>query len=251
MANGLENFDIKDMAFQGRERRIIVSKSSGPPVVILHEVFGVTESLMAFAEMIQAAGFRVYMPVLFGSPEPKKMNAAGIAKGTAEFLCVQHQFRVFSSNDSGPWADWLRYLADWASSDSGHAKVGAIGLCLTGNFALSMAVNDKVAAPVLGEPSLPFLVDGLHLTPDELDKLKQRVAEGLEVRAYRYVTDKKCKAALFLKLESELAPGFTGTTLPTMEKLHSVFTEHLRDADGQLRHDKVQEVIDFLRSRLV
>ncbi len=244
------NFDIEKVTFQGRTREVLVSRDAGPPVVILHEIFGLTASVMAFAEMIRAGGFRVYMPVLFGSSEPKD-GALGRAKGLAEFACVAHQFRVLSSDESGPWAEWLRYLADWASNHAGHARVGAIGLCLTGNFALSMAVNDKVVAPVMGEPSLPFVGGGLHLTPEELAKLKQRVAGGLEVRAYRYQTDTTCKAGLFLKLQSELSAGFKGTTLPAAEKLHSVFTEHLRDASGQLRHDKVQEVIDFLRSRLV
>ena len=115
----------------------------------------------------------------------------------------------------------MRYLADWASDHAGHARVGAIGLCLTGNFVLSMAVNDRVTAPVMGEPSLPFVGDGLHVTPEELARLQQRVAIGLEVRAYRYATDTTCKARLFLKLQEELSPGFKGTTLPAAEKLHS------------------------------
>jgi dienelactone hydrolase len=245
----LEGFDIRKMAFGGREREVIISSSAGPPVVILHEIFGLSVSLVTFARLVEAGGFRIYMPVLFGSAEPKS-GKLGKAKGVIEFLCVAQQFRAFSANESGPWADWLRALVDWACADSGYQKAGAIGLCLTGNFALSMAVNDKVKAPVMGEPSLPFMGDGLHVTPDELAAVKQRVSQGLEIRAYRFATDTICKAGLFQKLEAELAPGFKGTTLPAEEKLHSVFTEDLRDAGGGLRHDKVQEVIDFLRNRL-
>ena len=247
---GLEGFEIRTMAFEGKERPVIVSSNAGPPVVILHEAFGITATLIAFAEMIRAGGFRIYMPVLFGSAEPKK-GKLGKAKGLIEFGCVVQQFRILASNESGPWAEWLRALVDWACTDSGHQRAGAIGLCLTGNFALSMAVNDKVMAPVMGEPSLPVAGDGLHLTPAELATLKHRVGEGLEIRGYRYATDTKCKAGLFLKLEKELGPGFKGTSLPAKDKLHSVFTEDLRQANGELRHDKVREVIDFLQSRLI
>jgi dienelactone hydrolase len=120
-----------------------------------------------------------------------------------------------------------------------------IGLCLTGNFALSMAASPRVSAAVMGEPSLPFVGDGLHITKAELATVKARVPQGLEVRGYRYSTDTKCRASLFAKLEAELGTGFTGETLEVKQKLHSVFTEDLRDSEGRLRHNKVQEVIEF------
>ena len=80
-----------------------------------------------------------------------------------------------------------------------------IGLCLTGNFALSMACDPQVLAPVLGEPSLPLWpADGLHVAPEELMEIKRRINdEGLQVRAYRYATDTICKAVRFAKLETE------------------------------------------------
>lgn len=246
-------FDIKEVTFQDRQRQVMISPNAGPPVIILHEVFGISASLLAFAGMIEAAGFRTYLPVLFGSTEPATTTADKLKRG-AEFACVAHQFRIFSSDESGPWADWLRHLVDWACTDSGHDRAGAIGLCLTGNFVVSMAVNAKVAAPVMGEPSLPFLPsDGLHATPDEVATVRQRLDQGLEMRAYRFATDTKCKAGRFLAFEQKLGQGFKGTTLipKNNEKLHSVFTEDLRDASGTPRHDKVQEVIDFMRSRLI
>jgi len=242
-------FDIREVAFQGTQRQVMTSRNSGFPVIILHELFGISASLLAFAEMIEAAGFKTYLPVLFGSTEPAKTAMDKLKRG-AEFTCVAHQFRIFSSEESGPWAEWLRHLVDWSCSDSGHGRAGAIGLCLTGNFVLSMAVNAKVAAPVMGEPSLPFLGGGLHATPAEVAQVRQRLDSGLEMRAYRFETDTKCKAGRFLEFEQKLGQGFKGTTLPATEKLHSVFTEDLRDAGGQLRHDKVDEVIDFLRTRL-
>ena len=243
-------FEIREVSFQGTRRQVMVSPNGGRPVIIMHELFGISASLLAFSDMIQAAGFRIYLPVLFGSTEPATTAMDKIKRG-AEFTCVAYQFRIFSSEESGPWADWLRHLVDWACADSGHDRAGAIGLCLTGNFVLSMTVNAKVAAPVMGEPSLPFLNDGLHATPAEVATVRQRLDQGLEMRAYRYETDTKCKAGRFLAFQEKLGQGFKATTLQTTKKLHSVFTEDLRDEAGQLRHNKVDEVIAFLRARLI
>lgn len=162
----------------------------------------------------------------------------------AEFACVARQFRIFSATESGPRADWLRDLVDWACGDPGSGKAGVVGLCLTGNFALSMAASPRVGAAVMGEPSLPMFRDGLRGTDAELATVKARMAEGLEVRAYRYSTDTLCPASRFAMLEAELGVGFKGETLEVNEKLHSVFIEDLRDSQGRLRHQKVREVIE-------
>ncbi|GEP61171.1 dienelactone hydrolase family protein [Reyranella soli] len=249
MGEPIENFVTIVKSFRGVERSVLVSRNDGPPVIILHEIFGMRVAVVAFAEMIREAGFRIYMPVLFGSTRPKE-GQRGKARGAAEFLCVMRQFRVFSANEPGPWADWLRDLVDWACAESGHAKAGVVGLCLTGNFALSMAASARVGAAVMGEPSLPFVGEGLHITKSELATVKARAAQGLEVRGYRYSTDTLCRASLFARLEAELGTGFSGESIEVAEKLHSVFTEDLRDSQGRLRHNKIREVIQFFERLL-
>lgn len=247
MAEPIRNFETRALTFRDVTRPVLVAASPGPAVLILHEAFGMTATLASFAETIRAAGFRPYMPVLFGSTEPVHGGAAKAGR-FVRFLCVGRQFCVFTQSESGPWSEWLRDLADHAADDARFAGVGVIGLCLTGNFALSTAVNPRVKAPVMGEPSLPFRGPGLHLTAAELAAIRART--DLEVRAYRYSTDPLCPAARFERLQAALGPAFKGQTLPAGEKLHSVFTDDLRDADGRPRHDKVEEVIGFLRDRL-
>jgi dienelactone hydrolase len=244
MPEPIENFVTIAKSFRGTERPVLASQNEGPPVILLHEIFGMSVTVAAFAQMIRAAGFRVYMPVLFGSTHPKD-GPAEKALGMAEFACVARQFRIFSADEPGPWADWLRDLVDWACVESGHARAGVIGLCLTGNFALSMAANPRVGAAVMGEPSLPMVGEGLHVSSVELADVKANITHGLEVRGYRYSTDRMCRASLFERLAAELGAGFKGETLQVQETLHSVFTEHLRDSQGRLRHSKVQEVIEF------
>src|SRR6202008_2139882 len=161
------------------------------------------------------AGFRIYMPVLFGSSDPTN------SQWLRAMPCVAFEFRVLANNDPGPWADWIRALASFAYADNAPGKgVGVIGLCLTGNLALSAALNPHVTAPVMSEPSLPFFrAGGLHVSPDELSAVKMRVTqESLIIRGYRFERDKLCKPARFEELANTFGAGFHGTTIPTDDK---------------------------------
>ncbi|MGN6131980.1 MAG: dienelactone hydrolase family protein [Nocardioidaceae bacterium] len=44
-------------------------KGTGPGVVVIHELPGMTPQVIAFAEEVVAAGFTVVLPHLFGTPE--------------------------------------------------------------------------------------------------------------------------------------------------------------------------------------
>jgi len=243
----IDGFQGRSVTIERFTRPLYVSETSGPPVLILHEIIGMRTALVDFARMIADAGFRVYLPVLFGSTKPSS-GVSGQIRGIAQFGCVAHQFRLFAQSQSGPWAEWFRKLADLACEETDFDGAGAIGLCLTGNFALAAAVNPKVKATVMGEPSLPFAGNGLHLSVKELDELKSRA--DLDVRAYRYSTDIFCRAGHFSRFQTALGDAFTGETIQATERLHCVFTEHLLDKEGNHRHDKVEEVIVFLKDKL-
>jgi dienelactone hydrolase len=248
----MDDFNRVKVNFYGKQRTVLVSRLGDRPVMLLHEIYGVSTKLVNFARIIAGAGFKVYMPVLYGAPIPEGGGTIDRAKRIFEFLCVAREFHVLASDEPGPWTPWLRKLLAQACTEC-HAKgAGVIGLCLTGNFALSMACDPQVLAPVLGEPSLPFWpADGLHVAPEELMEIKRRINdEGLQVRAYRYATDTICKAVRSAKLETELGNGFQGTTIPASQKVHSVFTEDLCDESGRPRHNKIQEVIAFLKEKL-
>jgi dienelactone hydrolase len=245
----LDDFDVTPMSFRDRTRDVLVAKAAGRPVILMHEIFGIRPAVVAFARLLVAAGFKVYLPVLFGANEP-----GGKWRGAFAFACVAHQFRLLTNNDPGPWADWIRDLASFAYTADGPGKgVGVIGMCLTGNLALSAALNPHVTAPVMSEPSLPLCrADGLHVSPHELSAVKMRVTEeGLVIRGYRFERDKVCKQARFDELGRTFGAGFEGVVIPTGNaKLHSVFAEDLRDASGHFRHGELQPLIAYLRARI-
>ena len=53
-------------------------KGTGPGVIVIHEIPGITPTVIAFAQEVVDAGFTVVMPSLFGTPEAP-MNALNTA----------------------------------------------------------------------------------------------------------------------------------------------------------------------------
>jgi dienelactone hydrolase len=167
---------------------------------------------------------------------------------------------VLRSHSSGPVADWLRELAKHAHQEAGGKGVGAIGMCFTGNFALSMMLEPAVLAPVLAQPSLPVLrPSGMHIAPNELRRVRQRLdEEDLTALAYRFEGDPACPAARFHAYQQALGDRFCPTEIPDaaanpdapMKKPHSVVTQHLIDAEGELTSKARDDIIAFFNKRL-
>ena len=155
---------------------------------------------------------------------------------------------------------WLRALAAYVHPLCGGKGVGAIGMCFTGNFALSMMLEPAMLAPVLSQPSLPILkAGGMHIVPDELAAVKERMErEDLTVLAYRFEDDRFCRAERFAAYEAALGDRFQGrvladdTALPgTPVRPHSVVTMHLINEAGEPTRQAVDEILAFYRTRLV
>lgn len=158
---------------------------------------------------------------------------------------------------------WLRALARLAHEECGGRGVGAIGMCLTGGFALSMALDPIVLAPVLAQPGLPSTkAADLDISPVDLALVRARTRNGLKIRGYRFEGDTICRAARFETLRAVFGPAFTGTELPDSsanpfgmkargKPPHSVFTGDLIDKSGQPTREAVDEVILFFQGKLM
>ena len=253
----LDDFERRDIQLLGRTKRVYIA-GCGPAVVVMTEMPGISPHVARFSRWVRDAGFTVYMPHLFGRDgAPAKMPGALFTMARA---CVGAEFRAFAADASSPVTRWLRALAALAHKESGGPGVGAIGMCFTGNFALSMMLEQSVLAPVLAQPSLPLGKDGgMHIAPDELREVKQRLEEeDLTVLAYRFEGDSLCKAARFTAYERALGDRFVGRVLPdsaanpnaTMKNPHSVVTLHLIDEAGQPTLAARDEILGFFKQRL-
>src|SRR6476646_8386370 len=119
----------------------------GPAVIVIHEVPGLHPGVVAFARRVIDAGFRVYLPSLFG--HPGQAVSGGYLFGSMMRACVSREFTIFATNRTSPVVTWLRALAAKAHTECGGPGVGAVGMCLTGGFALGMMADERMLAPVL------------------------------------------------------------------------------------------------------
>ena len=238
---------------------------SGPAVVVMPEMPGISPDVLRLARWVRDAGFTVYVPSLFGVD-----GAYPTADGGSETVrraCVSAEFRAFAGGGTSPVTAWLRGLARQAHAECGGPGVGAIGLCFTGNFALTMALEPAVIAPVVNHPSLPLDdPSGLELSDEDARAIRDRVdRDGLSVLAYRFDNDRWCTGQRFAAYRALLGDAFDGRVLPgsyaktdpppffrdVVETPHSVVTAHLVDEDGHPTIKARDEILRYLTTRLL
>ena len=111
-------------------------------------------------------------------------------------LCVAREFTNWAIQRTSPIIAWLRALAADLHASAGGPGVGAVGMCFSGGFALGMMVDEVMAAPVLSQPSLPFVIGkparraDLNLSPADAQRVAERAAAGCEVLGLRFDQDK-------------------------------------------------------------
>ena len=256
----LEGFEATSFAHDGVERTVF-RRGRGPAVVVMHEIPGITPPVASFARRVADDGFSVWLPVMFGNPgQPLSVP---YMLGQIARACVSREFSVLARNASSPITDWLRALCRRAHAECGGPGVGAIGMCITGNFALALMVDEAVMAPVLSQPSLPFPVSAahraaLHLSPEALAAVKRRVAAGCPVLGLRFTADPTCPGERFETLRRELGAGFEGIEIDSgagnphgiTRRAHSAVTTDLVDAEGHPTRQALDRVLALFRERL-
>src|SRR4051812_11741364 len=189
----LDDFDARETTLNEATKRVYVA-GAGPAVIVMTEMPGISPHVARFARWVRDAGFTVYMPSLFGRDGAVPTVEEGIA--VFQRACMSAEFRAMAANVSSPVTQWLRALARLAHGECGGPGVGAIGMCFTGNFALTMMLEPAMLAPVLSQPSLPLNVpEGLEIAPEELAAVRDRLErDDLTLLAYRFARDKICPA---------------------------------------------------------
>src|SRR5947208_4765107 len=167
---------------------------SGPGVVVVHEIPGITPLVADFGRRVIDAGFTVAMPSLVGEPG-RPMSGTYVMKSFSS-VCVSREFSAWALNRTSPVIAWLRALARDLHEQAGGKGVGAVGMCFSGGFALAMAVDDEMLAPVLSQPSMPFPLGkaragALGLSDADLALVKDRVTrDHLCVLGLRFSNDR-------------------------------------------------------------
>lgn len=246
--------------------RTVYRRGQGPGVIVMHEIPGITPQVKACAERIADAGFTVFMPWMFGTPS-KPLSMPYALGQMFQAICIRKEFACLARGQSSPITDWLRALARKAHAELGGPGVGAVGMCLTGGFALTMMLEPAVIAPVLSQPSLPLPLPGLatknspeiDIAPRDLDKVAQRLRdEDLTVLGLRFTQDPFCPAARFDSLRQKLGDRFEVVEIDSSpgnphgfgKMAHSVLTIEFKDEPDFPTRKAMDRVIEFYRERL-
>ncbi|GGP33385.1 dienelactone hydrolase family protein [Streptomyces melanogenes] len=267
-ANGRRDDAITDFSHRlvdvdGTVKKVYVA-GNGPAVVLMPEMPGISPDVLRLARWVRDAGFTVHVPSLFGTDGAYPTAEEG--REVVRRACVSAEFRAFAGGGTSPVTAWLRGLARRAHAECGGPGVGAIGLCFTGNFALTMALEPAVIAPVVNHPSLP-LDDpaGLELGDEDARAVRDRIArDGLKVLAYRFDDDRWCTGQRFAAYRRLLGDAFDGRVLTgsrantdpppffadVVGSPHSVVTAHLVDEEGHPTVRARDEILAFLTDRL-
>jgi len=249
-----EEFEKLRLCFRGTER-VVYRFGAGPAVVLLQEIPNQTPQYFELAKKIAAAGFELWCPNLFGKAGAN-FSKRSSAKALLRF-CISREFRVFSENGRSPIMDWVSDLCEYAGKGG---NVGLIGMCFTGNFALTMLAEPWMRAPVLVQPSLPYGISPALRRALYVDSETLKSAPiDRKVLALRFTNDPVCPASRFKALKEQL-----GSRLQTIEIdsslgnphrippfAHSVLTIHAVFDGQHPTHKALNQVLEFLRDSLI
>ena len=190
------DFTAREGPLSGRTHPVhAFGDAADPPVLVMHELFGLSPGNIAFAEHLAAAepGYRVYVPVLFGTPG--RSSYLGLLGSK---ICLRREFVIFRSGRSSPIVTWMRELIADVSRRHGGRDLGVIGMCFSGGFVLGMIADESVAIGIASQPSLPFPVlrslvpsvqRDLGLGPEDLDAAR---TGSVPLTLLRYGDDWMC-----------------------------------------------------------
>ena len=247
----------------------VYRKGSGPAVLVIAERPGNSPTLLGFADRLVALGCTAVLPDLFGTagrdPLEKGLGTRLYALGTMARACVSKEFTVFATGQSSPAVSFLRALAAKEHARCGGPGVGVVSMCFTGGFALAMAVDPIVLAPVLSQPSLPFGPTARHkhnidTSPADLAVVAARCAnDGLRVIGLRFKGDPLVPGERFAFLRDQLGDGFVGVELEQSDghpdgplpRHHSVLTTDLIDEPGEPTRAALDRVLALFREKLL
>ena len=261
MPDTLDDFERTTFTLEGATRTVF-RLGTGPAVIVISELPGITPNVARFARMVAGIGCTAVMPHLFGD-DGREPTLPYAAKGLFQ-ACVSKEFATWALDRTSPVTVWLRALARSEHERCGGPGVGAVGMCLTGGFALAMMVDEIVLAPVLSQPSLPLPLSktrrrSLGISDADAQRVRERVAAGVCVLGLRFSGDRSAPPERFAALQELLGDGFVGVELDSSagnphghkKTAHSVLTEDLDDRPGTPTRQALDQVLDLFRTRLL
>lgn len=126
------------------------SQQPVPGILYLHELFGLLDGYREDARELAQRGYLVWLPNLF--------------TGGAVQYCVRALVTSAGRNNHGnsDLNNEIDMLLDALKEDPGcNEKLGMLGMCLTGGYAIQAAIRNDMMAPVVYHHSLGLQASGI------------------------------------------------------------------------------------------
>ena len=241
-----------------------------PSLIVMPEIAGFAPGMRLFAERLVRAGFQVFVPWLFG-PLGQRAPVRNAMR-----LCISREFACLRAGTNAPIASWLRALAAHVSKQRGDGRrIGAIGMCLTGAFAIPLILEPGVAAAVAAQPSVPLSLrytllgrrtsrklPALNVSDQTIAEARRRLEAGeAALLAVRCRADRLCSPEKVERLRREFAVGLEVREYGDPDDLnrlgehpHATFTKEYRlEPDAPSTHHSRQafaDLVDFFDRHL-
>jgi len=226
----------------------VYERGEGPTVVIIQELPGIGPETLRLADHFVARGFRVVLPHLFGP-----LGKVSMLGNMVRVFCMRREFQLFEKNRSSAVVDWLKALCRDVRDRHGVDGVGVIGMCLTGNFAISLMADDSVLAAMSSQPSMPLFGSqpALHMDDEEIELARSHLDAHGPMYAYRFEGDSFCQAEKFQALDETFNADQERIRLVTLPgKGHSVLTLDFVDEEGHPTREALDTVTGYFAEKL-
>jgi carboxymethylenebutenolidase len=126
----------EDIQIDGRTAVVVrpVQQGRWPGVVMAHEVFGIDDVLRRHAQRLASAGFIVYAPDFLGDGPWLR--------------CIRSAFRALQERSGKPFEVFEAARQHVREDATCNGKVGVIGFCMGGGFALLLSADGYDASAV-------------------------------------------------------------------------------------------------------
>ncbi len=175
---------------------------TGPAILLIQELPGIDQDTFNLAEKLIGQGYSVYLLHLIG-----KFGHKTMWRNTARLFCVRREINMFAKGKQSPISAWLRALCSEIETRTDLGKIGVIGMCLSGSFALALMAHDAVLGAVSSQPSLPIMgKSALDMSEGDIVECKAAMKAKGGTLAMRYADDFMARRDIMDALEKALDP---------------------------------------------
>ena len=230
------------------EHDIYTLGSGDKIVVIIQELPGIGQETLSLADKFVLKDYRVVLPHLFGP-----IGKTATTRNFFQVFCMKREFKLFARNQSSPIVDFLSGLCSSLKTRYNVKGVAVIGMCLTGNFAISLMANEDVLAGFASQPSMAlFSQKSLHMSKEEIKKIKKNIDKVGPMHCGSFEKDNLCslKKINLIKetFNQEGKERIIFHELPG--KGHAVLTLDFVDEDGHPTRKTLEDIFDYFDGQL-